>query len=274
MSILVTGGRGAVARSLSARLAAHGLPHRVASRAPDAPPGTVRCDLTDPSTFPAALRGIHSVFLYAEATAVERFVEEAVAAGVEHIVLLSSSSVLGPGAADSPLSAAHLAVEQALEASPLRATLLRPGSFAGNALGWARPLASGRPVHLPYPGAHTDPVHEADLAEAAFTVLTDPARAGGAHTLTGPQSLTFAEQLAILGSVLGRPLPFEAVPARRWRAEAEGHIPGPYADALLDFWAASDGVPVETTDAVEQLTGHPPRTFETWCRDHAEAFAA
>ncbi|MEU9103698.1 hypothetical protein AB0D54_04905 [Streptomyces xanthophaeus] len=97
-----------------------------------------------------------------------------------------------------------------LTSSSLRTTLLRRGSFATNALGWAWPLKSGRPVPLPYPGAYSDPVHDTDIAEAAFAVLTDPAHAGGAHTLTGPQSLTFATQLAILGSVLGRPLPFES----------------------------------------------------------------
>ncbi|MFD5510596.1 NmrA family transcriptional regulator [Streptomyces sp. NPDC127051] len=266
MSILVTGARGSVARGLVSLLAARGVPHRLASREPDAP-DTVRCDLGDPATFPGALAGVRSVFLYAEASAIDAFVKEAVTAGVEHVVLLSSSSVLAPGAADSPLAASHLAVEEALLASPLR-----PGSFASNALGWAWSLKSGRPVHLPYPGAYCDPVHEADLAEAAFAVLTDPALAGRAYHLTGPQSLTFATQLAILGGVLGAPMPFESVTAEQWKAEVEAYISGAYADALLDYWAASDGLPVEITDAVEHLTGHPARTFETWAHDHAEAF--
>ncbi|MGW6687736.1 NAD(P)H-binding protein [Streptomyces sp. NPDC054961] len=271
--ILVTGGRGAVARGLSALLAAHGVPHRLASREPDTP-GTVPCDLTDPATFPGALAGIRSVFLYAEAAAVDAFVKEAVAAGVEHVVLLSSSSVLGPGAAESPLAASHLAVERALLESPLRTTLLRPGSFASNALAWAWPLKSGRPVHLPYPGSFCDPVHEADIAESAFAVLTDPSPGGRAYTLTGPQSLTFTAQLDILGEALGRPLPFEPVSREQWKAEVDGYIPGPYAEALLDFWASTDGLPVDLTDAVERLTGHAPRTFATWSADHADAFRA
>ncbi|CAM5448650.1 nucleotide-diphosphate-sugar epimerase [Streptomyces avidinii] len=271
--ILVTGGRGAVARGLSGLLAAHGIPHRLASREPDKP-GTVHCDLSDPATFPGALAGIRSVFLYAEASAADAFVKEAVPAGVEHVVLLSSSSVLAPGAAESPLAASHLAVEQALLASPLRATLLRPGSFASNALSWAWSLKSGRPVHLPYPGSSCDPVHEADIAEAAFAVLADPSLGGRAYTLTGPQSLTFTAQLALLGEAVGRPIPFEAVSREQWKAEAEGYIPGPYADALLDFWASTDGLPVKLTDAVERLTGHAPRTFAAWAADHADAFRA
>ncbi len=270
---LVTGGRGSIARGLSSRLAAHGVPHRLGSREPDKP-GTVHCDLTDPTTFPEALAGIRSVFLYAEAAAIGAFVKEAIGAGVEHVVLLSSSSVLAPDAADSPLAASHLAVEQALRASPLRTTLLRPGSFASNAFGWAWPMRSGRPVPLPYPGAYSDPVHDADLAEAACAVLSDPSLGGRAYTLTGPRTLTFAAQLAILGDAVGHSIPFEAVSRERWKSEVDGSIPGPYAEALLDFWAACDGLPVDLTDDLERLTGHAPRTFETWSADHADAFRA
>ncbi|MCX4778577.1 NAD(P)H-binding protein [Streptomyces sp. NBC_01264] len=272
-NILVTGGRGSVARGLSSLLAARGVPYRRASREPDSP-GTVRCDLTDPATFPEALAGVRSVFLYAEAAAIDAFVKEAVRAGVEHVVLLSSSSVLALDAADSPLAASHLAVERALLASPLRTTLLRPGSFASNALGWDWSLKSGRPVHLPFPGAYSDPVHESDLTEAALAVLADPALGGRAYTLTGPQALTFTAQLALLGDTLGRPIPFEPVSREQWKSEVDGYIPGPYAEALLDFWAASDGLPVDLTDDLERLTGHAPRTFETWSADHADAFRA
>ncbi|MFG2295414.1 NAD(P)H-binding protein [Streptomyces sp. NPDC048603] len=271
MTILVTGGRGAVARGLTGLLDRHGVEYRPASRRPDTP-GTVHCDLADPACFPAALRGVSSVFLYAEAGGIDAFVKEAVAAGVEHVVLLSSSSVLAPDAADSPIAASHLAVEEALLASPLRTTLLRPGSFASNARGWAWPIKSGSPVRLPYPGAYADPVHEADLSEAAFAALTDPALAGRAYTLTGPHALTFTTQLSILGGVLERPIPVETVSPEQWKTDVAEYVPGPYAEALLDFWSASDGLPVPVTGDVELLTGHPARSFRTWCEDHAADF--
>ncbi|MGW7313390.1 SDR family oxidoreductase [Streptomyces sp. NPDC054865] len=271
MSILVTGGRGAVARCLTTLLAGRGLPHRLASREPDTP-DVVRCDLADPTTFPGALAGMRAVFLYAEAAGIEAFVEEAGAAGVEHVVLLSSSAVITEEAAVNPLAAAHLAVEDALSASALHTTLLRPGAFAGNARPWFSSLASGRPVRLPYPGAHSAPIHEADIAETALALLTDPGRGGGAHTLTGPQSLTFVDQLAILESVLGRPLPYESVTPEQWKADVAEYLPAPYADALLGHWAAADGLPAAATDTVERFTGHPARSFETWAEENAADF--
>lgn len=275
--ILVTGGRGAVASQLLTLLLQAGRPVRVASSDPGrlrVPDGVtaVTCNLRDPGTFPAALAGVSEVFLYAEASHVAEFADAAVTAGVEHVVLLSSAAVLGPGAAGDPLAKSHLDVETALLAAPLTITILRPGSFAGNAGAWAWPIKAGRPVSLPYPGSHTDPIHERDLAEVAFTVLTDPSHQGRRLHLTGPQSLTFSEQIGLLAEITGRAITVGHVTPEEWKQEMAGYIPSPYADALLDYWRANDGRPVPLTGTVEQVTGHAPRTFATWVRDHVADF--
>ncbi|MFF4619878.1 hypothetical protein [Nonomuraea jabiensis] len=80
----------------------------------------------------------------------------------------------------------HLGVERALTAAPVRSTLLRPGAFAGNALAWAWPIKSGAPVSLPYPGSYNDPIHEADLAEAAAgSARTTASRPSSPRTSNG-----------------------------------------------------------------------------------------
>lgn len=278
--ILITGGRGAIAGELLALLHADGLPLRVGSARPAdlaPPPGvqTVALDLTDPSTFPAALAGVTAVFLYASADRVTDFVEQAGRAGVDHVVVLSSSGVLGllgPEPKHDALAASHLAVERALLASPIETTLLRPGSFAANARAWAWPVKVGRPISLPFPGAHTDPVHEKDVAEAAHAVLTDPRRRGGRFTLTGPESLTFAEQIDRLAAVTGLTVAYEHVTPEQWKKETAEHIPAAYADALLAWWRSTDGRPVDLTRTVEELTGHPARPFTVWAADHIADF--
>lgn len=123
MTTLVTGSRGKVGAALIQLLHDRGAPVRAASAAPEKlelPAGVeaVKLDLKDPATFPAALTGVTSVFLYAEPSHIDAFLQQAEAAGVQHLVLLSSSSVLAPGAADNAIAASHLAVEQALAASP------------------------------------------------------------------------------------------------------------------------------------------------------------
>ncbi|MGC4948081.1 NAD(P)H-binding protein [Streptomyces sp. DT224] len=277
MLTLVTGCRGRVGTTLTALLHQCGHSVRAASRNAaelTPPPGVpaVTCDLGDPGTFPAALEGVDSVFLYAEPAHIDAFVTAARAAGVRHIVLLSSSSVLAPDPAANPIAAAHHAVEQALLASPLTTTLLRPGAFATNAYGWAGSFRAGRPVDLPYPRSEGSPIHESDIAEAALAALTDPALQGAAHHLTGPASLSAAEQVRILAAATGTPVTVNEVTPAAWKESMASFMPAGVADGLLDYWATTDGTPAEVADGVEKLTGHPARTFATWAAEHAAAF--
>ncbi|MFF0446504.1 NAD(P)H-binding protein [Streptomyces sp. NPDC004609] len=277
MTTLVTGSRGKIGSTLVTLLHRTGAPVRAASAAPemlDLPPGVeaVGCPLDDPAAFPAALDSVTSVFLYAEPSAVDAFLTEADKAGVAHIVLLSSSAVEDPEAADNPVAALHLTVEQALAASPVPATVLRPGAFAANALQWRWALRSAGTIDLPYPGSYSDPIHELDIAEAALALLTHDRGRGGTYHLTGPESLTFAEQTTILADAIGIPVPYNTVTPEAWKSSVADYLPGAFADGLLNHWASTDGSPTPLTGAVERLTGRPARTFARWAAENADAF--
>ncbi|GAA2468999.1 NAD(P)H-binding protein [Streptomyces mauvecolor] len=277
MTVLITGSRGKVAATLIPLLRERGLAVRAASASPDKltlPDGVERVvlDLDDPATFPAALAGVESVFLYANPKHIEAFLAEAKAAGVQHIALLSSSSVLDPDADTNAIAAMHLAVERGLERSGIQSTFLQPGAFAGNALGWAWAAKSSGSVDLPYPEAQTSPIHEADIAEAAFAVLTRPELRGRAYHLTGPASLSAAEQVAVVAEATGRPISVNAVSGAAWKESMADFIPPTVADALLGYFAAHQGRPDAVTTAVEELTGHPARTFAAWAGENADAF--
>lgn len=276
--ILITGGRGAVATALTARLHAHGAAIRVGSNDPTTlhpPEGvpTVRLNLADPATFPDALHAATSVFLYANADHPEQFAAAAHDAGVTHIVLLSSTSALpGRSHGHDPIAALHLAAEHALRHSPIPATILRPGAFAANAGAWAHPIRTGHPVNLPVPGSYTEPIHEADIADAAFAALTDPAHRGKEVTLSGPATITQRDQVHQLAHVLGRPVDIREVTGEQWTAQMAEHMPPAVADTLLALWRSTDGTPGEPADGVLELTGHPARTFTQWATDHRADF--
>jgi uncharacterized protein YbjT (DUF2867 family) len=94
----VTGARGTVGSGVVAGLRAAGVPVRAAGRDPeklDVPDDVarVRLDLADPSSFGSALDGVRAVFCYVTGE-LDGFAAAAVRAGVEHVVLLSSESVL------------------------------------------------------------------------------------------------------------------------------------------------------------------------------------
>src|SRR4051794_7995269 len=101
MTILVTGATGSVGSHVLDQLLQAGVKVRASSRNPQTaklPDGveTVRADLTQPETFESALTGIQKVFLYTNAEGIDGFISAAQAAGIEHIVLLSSAAIVDP----------------------------------------------------------------------------------------------------------------------------------------------------------------------------------
>ncbi|QGV79202.1 SDR family oxidoreductase [Streptomyces ficellus] len=281
MTVLVTGSRGRVGSALIDLLHRAGVGVRAASARPadlDPPAGvvTAHCDLGDPLTFSAALDGVDSVFLYADPRHAEAFAAAARSAGVRHIVLLSSSSVLSPDAEVNAIAASHLRVERALAAASadgsFDVTYLQPGSFATNALHWAPAVRSTGSVDLPYPGAAGDPIHEADIAEVAYAVLGDDRLRGSSYVLTGPEVLTFAEQLGIIGRAAGRGIRVNTVTPEEWKASATPYMPAEFAEALLEYWKTCAAASPPLTRTVEEVTGRPPRGFARWAADHADAF--
>ncbi|MFF2509104.1 SDR family oxidoreductase [Streptomyces sp. NPDC058067] len=278
MTILVTGARGNVGRRVLDRLHAAGHTLRASSRTPEelsVPAGVdaVRLDLNRPATFDAALSGVDKAFLYAESEGAKELFAAAARAGVRQIVLLSSSTVSGPHAGTDALAVAHAAVESALEASGVPRTVLRPGAFASNAFGWSHAVRAGEPVRIPFPDAHTAPIHEDDIADVAVAVLDGDAYLGRTLDLTGPRSLTFREQLGILAGVLGRDIPVHELTRDQAVEEMGQFVPPPILASLLDQWAEAVGRPA-TVLAAERVTGRPARTFEQWAREHLGAFTA
>jgi uncharacterized protein YbjT (DUF2867 family) len=62
-------------------------------------------------------------------------------------------------------------------------------------------------------------IGQRDVAAVAVRVLTDDGYSGAQHVLTGPQVLSRAEQVRMIGAALGRPLVFEEVPVPVARAQ-------------------------------------------------------
>jgi uncharacterized protein YbjT (DUF2867 family) len=90
MTVLVTGGRGKIARAVHAGLVTAGHNVRVASREPADLPGSIPLNPAHPVSLANALDGISQVFLYSDPATAALFVEAAENAGVKQVVLLSS----------------------------------------------------------------------------------------------------------------------------------------------------------------------------------------
>ena len=278
MTIFITGARGSIARSVIERLHAAGTPVRAASKSPGelrVPEGvpTTTLNLSRPDLAGPAFDGVSAVFLYPQPEGIDDLLKAASSAGVERIVLLSSAWVLAPGAEQAPVARPNVLVERAITGSAITSTFLRPDAFATNARSWIGFIRDDQPVPLAYPDAHVAAIHPDDIADIAVAALTGDGLARHAVTLTGPESLTFRDQLATIAQTIGRGIGIGTIS----RAEAEqqmgAHMPAPIVANLLDVWAAATAGPAPIGDTTQTLLGRPARTFAQWAAENRDAFA-
>lgn len=167
----------------------------------------------------------------------------------------------------------HADIERLIAAAGLESTIIRPGMFASNVLfWWAAAIRADGVVRWPYAAAETAPVDDRDVAAVAARTLYQDGHAGGDYVLTGPESLSQAEQVGIIGDVLGRRLTFEELSPDGFRSETAGTWPLPVVDMLLAAWDATTGRPAFVTSTVADVLGSAPRSFRQWVADHAAAF--
>lgn len=274
--ILVTGATGNVGNELVHALLARGASVRALMRNPDGrafPAGVdvASADLEAPETLAPVLAGIRKLFLLGGFTTMSELLRRARDAGVEHVVLLTSRCVVG-GNPDNAITRMWLDAEAAVRGSGVPWTILRPSGFHSNALRWLPQLRHGDVVRAPWPEVPIAVIDPADIAAVAATVLTEPGHVHTAPTLSGPQPLTPGEQVATLARALRRPLRYEPLSDHDARAQMQADTPAPVIDAFFRFFTDGEFDDSLVVDSVQAITGHQPRTFEQWARDHTHAF--
>ena len=279
--ILVTGATGGVGGEVVRQLLAAGEKVRVLARDPAkaaklGPAFVVKGDLLDADAFAPALAGVAKLFLMAGAQDVPAVAANAASAakkaGVRHVVLLSSSTIL----MDPPVTIGgwHLQAEQALEAAGLACTMLRPGNFASNALRWAPTIKAQGAVFTPGGDGKSAPIDPYDIASVAAKALLTTGHEGKRYVLTGEEVMTVAEQVAIIGAALGRPLRLVEVPEAGARAGmAKSGMNDVMIEAILQLMrGGGGGGEALRTSTVRDVTGVAPRTFAAWVGANLHAF--
>jgi uncharacterized protein YbjT (DUF2867 family) len=228
-------------------------------------------DLNDPDSLRAALEGVTAVFLLSGYEGIERLLELMDEAGVERVVLLSSSAAPTRNL-ENAVARYHILSERAVRESGLPWTFLQPNSFMSNAFHWLPQIEKGDVIRGPFGDVAIAAIDPDDLGAVAARALTASDHEGETYRLSGPEALRPTEQVAILAKHVGRDLRFEAQGDEEARAEMEERMPREYVDAFFEFF--SGGAVDETTvhPSVEEITGRKPRTFDEWAQAHAAAF--
>jgi uncharacterized protein YbjT (DUF2867 family) len=194
-------------------------------------------------------------------------------ADVQHVVLLSSRSVVG-GYPSNAIVRMHMQSESAVRDSGVPWTILRPSGFMSNALRWLPQLRTGDLITGPFGDVPIAAIDPADIASVAALALTSAGHTSQSYGLSGPRALLPAEQVGVLARVLGRPnLRFAGLTNAQARADlVEKSTPADFVDAFFRFFVDGEFDDSRVLPTVADLTGQPPRTFEQWATAHADAF--
>ena len=269
MTILVTGATGNAGRQVVRELLVLGQRVRAVTRNAAAAglPAEVEVvegDLTRPETIPFdGVTGVHMLSNagadYAELLTGPELVRYAEKAGVRRITVLWNGT-------RSPM-------EDAVTASSLEWTVLRPMDFMSNTLVWRESVREKGEVREPFSYSRSALVHEGDIGAVAAAVLVRGGHGGRTYTLTGPEALTVPQQVAAISAAVGREIRYVEQSEEEARAEmlAAGR-PAEVVDVLL---GGKRDMPVEgytVTSAVEDVLGRPARSFASWADEHAGDF--
>ncbi|WP_282157973.1 NAD(P)H-binding protein [Shimia thalassica] len=256
--ILVLGATGKTGSRIAQRLEDKGLPVRRGSRG-----AAIPFDWNTPDTWDAVLAGISSVYIsyYPDIAvpggveAVSAFTEQARAAGVGKIVLLT-----GRGEYHAQRA------EEVVRNSGLPFTIVRAAWFAQNFSEGALhdPVMAGV---LPMPGGDVqEPIVDVDdIADVAVAALADAGHDGETYEVTGPRLLTFAQMADVLSAATGRqithvPISFEDFHAALLAGQGEM-----IADVLTAIARETlDGRNATLADGVQRALGRAPRDFATF----------
>jgi uncharacterized protein YbjT (DUF2867 family) len=283
--ILLTGATGTSGSEIARLLAARKVKFRAFVRDPKKAQdlAALGAELADgtfekPGTLEAAARGCDTALILPPGE--ERLPALACAAiavakraGVKRIVYFSAIGA-GVEGAGGFFSSAHGAAEACLAASGLPHTILQPDFFMTNWLSAATSVKAQSVVANCYGRGKAAFVDPRDIAEVAAAALTDPAHDGRTYVLTGPEALSGDDVAAAIGRAVGRTVRYVDVPRDKFQAELAGYgLPRWQAEAIVALARLIDsGLAGTVTDDVRRVTGHAPRTFDAWCRDHADAF--
>lgn len=277
-SVLVIGATGRTGRHVVAGLLEHGTTVRALARSPltaDLPEEVevVEGNLDDPASVAAAAKGADAAFLLWHTFSSEGAAEvvAALAEHVGHIVYLSAADLHSE--TTSPIEGVWADIEALVEQAPVTHTFVRGGGFAVNTLEWAEQIRGSDTVRLPHPRAGRSLVDERDLAEVAVRGLVDPALAGAAFAVTGPETPTQDEQVKAIGAALGRTLVVEQQPFAEAHRELTEYMGEQFADDVMSHGQTLMDHPEPPREGVREALGRPARPFAEWAVFHAEDFA-
>jgi uncharacterized protein YbjT (DUF2867 family) len=194
-------------------------------------------------------------------------IEAAKRANVRKIVRISALKADPAGPTDNTRQ--HGRTEAALKASGLTYVILRPHFFIQNLFASLSTIAGEGKVYWGVGDGRLGMVDTRDVSDAAIVAATTDVHDGSTFELTGPASIDYHEVAAAVGRGLGREIAYVAVPPVAAGEAVRSFGADEWTVGLIrDYCTAySKGWGDFTTDHVERITGHAPRSVDDFVRE-------
>lgn len=234
-------------------------------------------DLTMPETFPDAVAGVDRAFLMAppgDLSAPERIagvLDALKRAGANHAVVMTAA-----GVEHAPDTMPLRRLETYALASGLDATILRPNWFMQNfATGPLGDSIRGQAaMFVPAGEGRSAFIDARDIAAVASLALTSESHRKRALPLTGSEALSYGEVAEVLTQATGRSIRYVPISDEDTRASMLGMgVPAEVVEYFLALYGrvrAGDAAAVSS--CVLEITGRPPRTFQSFAHEFAPAW--
>ncbi|MCP5340246.1 MAG: NmrA family NAD(P)-binding protein, partial [Sinobacteraceae bacterium] len=221
--VLLTGITGNIGGATARALLGRGVRFRALVRdlgkaAPWAERGVelVQGDIEDPSAVKRALAGVDAALLVMpngefQERAELSFVRTAKEAGLAWIIKLSSPEAVR--GTTSPIPLAHIAAEDAIKASGMNWTLVRPSFYMQNFRGSVKGARATGKLSMPMGNGTVALTDNDDAGQFIAHILTDNNRAqhyGQCYDITGPDPVMNFHQVAqAIGEAIGQPVTYD-----------------------------------------------------------------
>lgn len=231
-------------------------------------------DLADSASLASALKGVDALFLVNSGPRIPALDEQAAkaarAANLRHLVKLSSLDVEQHLA----LGAWHERGEDAIRASGIPYTFVRPTGFMSNLLAWAHSIRTEGLVRSSTGDGRRPFIHPEDIAAVAVQALTAHEYYGKSLAITGPEAPSFPEITERIGAAIDRQLAFQ--PISDEEAGRRFSTTGASAEEIaahIELWRAiREGRLAGVTDGVCRILGREPLGLDQWINENAAAF--
>jgi uncharacterized protein YbjT (DUF2867 family) len=233
-------------------------------------------DIADAGTLRRALEGVEKALLImpngrTQQASETQFTDLAVAAGLKHLVKMSSMEAVAH--AKTPIPQAHWAVEEHIRTSGLPWTMIKPNFFMQNLLTSANSIRQQRRFSLPMGNGTTGMADVRDIGAVCAEVLTGKGHAGKSYEITGPEVLTFHDVAERFSEVLGEKVEYVPMPIEQFRERMKNVLEPWHLNAVSELFREIDEIGLDhTTDTFRKLMGREPVSLRQFIRDNLALF--